>query len=100
MVGCPLDQFLNTDGLIGLRSQIALLGPDNPVLVECTARSDFNVPGQWIEWVDRYLSGPDGAEILAVGRDVTDRHGAEVKLEHVGHAVVEEAELARATWLW
>jgi diguanylate cyclase (GGDEF)-like protein/PAS domain S-box-containing protein len=80
VVGRPLDQFLNRDGLAGLKSQLAVLGPDHPVLVDGAARSDFSVPGQFIEWVDRYLMGPDGPEVLAVGRDVTDRHVAELNL--------------------
>ncbi len=80
VVGRPLDEFLNADGLAGLKSQLAVLGPDNPVVVDCIARSDFCVPGQYIEWVDRYLTGPDGVEVLAVGRDVTDRHLAELNL--------------------
>jgi diguanylate cyclase (GGDEF)-like protein/PAS domain S-box-containing protein len=80
VVGRSLDQFLNHDGVAGLRSQLALLGPDNPVLVDCVARSDFSVPGVWVEWVDRYVTGPEGAEVLAVGRDVTDRYIAELKL--------------------
>jgi diguanylate cyclase (GGDEF)-like protein/PAS domain S-box-containing protein len=33
-----------------------------------------------VEWVDQYLPGPDGAEVLAVGRDVTGRHIAELNL--------------------
>ena len=33
-----------------------------------------------MEWVDQYLPGPDGAEVLAVGRDVTGRHIAELNL--------------------
>ena len=80
VVGRALDQFLNEDGLVGLKSQLALLGPDNPVLVDCVARSDLSVPGQWVEWVDRYITGIDGAEVLAVGRDVTGRYIAELKL--------------------
>ena len=80
VIGRPLDQFLNEDGLIGLKSQLALLGPDNPVLVDCVARSDLSVPGQFVDWVDRYITGVDGAEILAVGRDVTGRYIAELKL--------------------
>jgi diguanylate cyclase (GGDEF)-like protein/PAS domain S-box-containing protein len=80
VVGRSLDQFLNDDGLAGLKSQLALLGPDDPVLLDCVARSDFSVPGLWVEWVDRYVSGPNGPEILAVGRDVTRRHLAESNL--------------------
>jgi diguanylate cyclase (GGDEF)-like protein/PAS domain S-box-containing protein len=33
-----------------------------------------------LEWVDRYLVGPDGPEVLSVGRDVTERHVAEHRL--------------------
>jgi diguanylate cyclase (GGDEF)-like protein/PAS domain S-box-containing protein len=80
VIGRPLDQFLNEDGLAGLKSQLALLGPDHSVLVDCIARSDFSVPGQWVEWVDRYLIGLDGAEVVAVGRDVTNRRIAELDL--------------------
>jgi diguanylate cyclase (GGDEF)-like protein/PAS domain S-box-containing protein len=80
VIGRPLDQFLSADGLAGLAAQLARLGPDNPVAADEAIREAPNSPGQWIEWVDRYLSGPDGAEILAVGRDVTIRHLAESKL--------------------
>ena len=33
-IGQPLDRFLSEDELVGLHSQLALLGPDNPVLVD------------------------------------------------------------------
>jgi diguanylate cyclase (GGDEF)-like protein/PAS domain S-box-containing protein len=80
VIGRTLNQFLSEDGLVGLKSQLALLGPDNPVAVDCVARAAVNDPGQWVEWVDRYLIGAEGAEILAVGRDVTRRHIAELDL--------------------
>ena len=48
----------------------------------CSTRSPVlsNAPGQWLEWADRYLTGADGAEVLSVGRDVTGRHDAELRL--------------------
>jgi diguanylate cyclase (GGDEF)-like protein len=79
-IGRPLDEFLSADELEGLYTQLALLGPDTPVLVDSVARAAPNAPGQWLEWVDRYLIGPDGPEVLSVGRDVTERHLAELKL--------------------
>ncbi len=79
-LGRPLDEFLSDDELAGLHSQLALLGPDNPILVDSVARAVPNAPGQWLEWVDRYLVSADGAEVLSVGRDVTARHIAELKL--------------------
>ena len=79
-LGRPLTEFLSDDELDGLHSQLALLGPDNPVLVDTVAREVHNAPGQWLEWADRYLNGADGPEVLSVGRDVTGRRDAEVKL--------------------
>ena len=79
-LGRPLDEFLSDDELDGLHSQLALLGPDNPILVDTVARAVDTGPGQWLEWADRYLIGPDGAEVLSVGRDVSGRRDAELKL--------------------
>ena len=79
-VGRGLEQFLSDDDLDGLKSQLALLGPENPIVVDSSARA---VPGggqQWLEWVDRYLVGPGGPEVLSVGRDVTARFTAERRL--------------------
>jgi diguanylate cyclase (GGDEF)-like protein/PAS domain S-box-containing protein len=79
-LGRPLEQFLSDDELAGLHAQLALLGPDNPTLLDSVARAVPNAPDQWLQWVDRYLTGPDGAEILSIGRDVTERHQIEIKL--------------------
>ncbi len=79
-IGRPLDEFLSEDELEGLHAQLALLGPDNPILVDKLARAVPDAPGQWLQWVDRYLDGPDGPEILSIGRDVTERHEAERRL--------------------
>jgi diguanylate cyclase (GGDEF)-like protein/PAS domain S-box-containing protein len=80
LVGRTLDEFLSPDGAEGLRTQLARLGPDNLVVADETIREAPNAPGKWVEWVDRYLPGPNGVEILAVGRDVTARYIAESKL--------------------
>lgn len=79
-LGRRLQEFLSDDEMEGLHSQLALLGPDNPILVDTVARSVDNAPGQWLEWADRYLIGADGAEVLSVGRDVSGRRDAELKL--------------------
>ncbi len=80
MVGRKLDEFLSKDGLEGLHAQLGKLGPDNPLVADVVIREAPNAPGQWVEWVDRYLPGADGAQVLAVGRDVTACYIAESKL--------------------
>jgi diguanylate cyclase (GGDEF)-like protein/PAS domain S-box-containing protein len=80
VIGHKLEDFLSDDGKVGLATQLARLGPDNPILADPIAREAPNAPGRWVEWVDRYLPGSDGAEVLAVGRDVTARHIAELRL--------------------
>jgi diguanylate cyclase (GGDEF)-like protein/PAS domain S-box-containing protein len=80
-IGRPLDDLLTEAELTGLRSQLALLGPDNPRIADDTPREAPNAPGEWVEWVDQYLPGNGhGPEVLAVGRDVSGRHTAELNL--------------------
>jgi diguanylate cyclase (GGDEF)-like protein/PAS domain S-box-containing protein len=79
-VGRHLDEFLSADEMDGLRQQLALLGPEHPVLIDTVPRAVPNAPHQWLEWVDRYLPSDDGDEVLSVGRDVTARHLAELQL--------------------
>jgi diguanylate cyclase (GGDEF)-like protein/PAS domain S-box-containing protein len=80
LVGRTLDEFLSEDGKEGLKAQLARLGPDNLLSADETIRQAPGLPGQWVEWFDRFLPGPEGDEVLAVGRDVTARHLAETRL--------------------
>jgi diguanylate cyclase (GGDEF)-like protein/PAS domain S-box-containing protein len=59
---------------------LAVLGPDNPVVTDGVPRAVRGERDRWLVWVDRYLPSSDGAEVLSVGRDVTDRHLAELRL--------------------
>ncbi|MEQ1873610.1 MAG: diguanylate cyclase [Ilumatobacteraceae bacterium] len=79
-IGCVLDDFLSEDEKVGLRSQLALLGPDNPILVDSVARATPGPDRKWLEWMDRYLENAGGAEVLSIGRDVTRRRDAELSL--------------------
>jgi len=80
VLGHPLEELLSPGELVGMWSQLALLGPDSPVLVDTEARPAPDADGHWIEWVDQYVVGENGPEVLAVGRDVTARHNAELNL--------------------
>ena len=57
--------------------ELALLGPDNPLIVDAVARQLPNAPGQWLEWAD-LSRWPRRAGVLSVGRDVTGRRNAEL----------------------
>jgi diguanylate cyclase (GGDEF)-like protein len=61
----------------GLVQQLARLGPETPFLKDHMTRTGA---GRWTEWTDLFLPGPDGAHVLAVGRDVTERRDAELRL--------------------
>lgn len=77
VVGHRLDTWLTPSEREGMVRQLGRLGPDTPILQDhmTQTRSD-----RWIEWTDRYLPGPDGARVLAVGRDVTERREAQLRL--------------------
>ena len=78
VIGRPLDSLLTPTEREGLVRQLARLGPDRPLLEGHLTRVG---PDRWTEWTDRYLPGPDGPHVLAVGRDVTERREAELRLE-------------------
>ena len=80
VIGRTMDELLSPDALGDLHVQIGRLTPENPVATDDRARPAPNSPGRWVEWVDQLLPTADGAEVLGVGRDVTERHIAEVKL--------------------
>lgn len=79
-IGRVLDDFMSEDEAVGMRSQLELLGPDNPILVDTAARATPGPDRKWLEWMDRYLDSADGSEVLSIGRDVTRRRNAEVHL--------------------
>jgi diguanylate cyclase (GGDEF)-like protein/PAS domain S-box-containing protein len=77
MVGQRLDDILTEPELEGMRAQLDKIGPDNLVVIDDEPRPAPNAPGRWVAWADKYLPGDNGGDILAVGRDVTDRYLAE-----------------------
>ena len=79
-IGTSLDGYLSPDELDGLRSQLARLGPERPMLVDVAPREKPGEVDRWIEWADRYLDCDDEPEVLSIGRDVTARYLAEVRL--------------------
>ena len=79
-VGRRLDDFLSDDELVGLTRQLDLLGPSTPILDDEVERAADGTSERWFQWIDRYIPDGDSAEILSIGRDVTDRHHAEAAL--------------------
>jgi diguanylate cyclase (GGDEF)-like protein/PAS domain S-box-containing protein len=80
VIGRCLDDFLSDDELDGLHTQLQLIGPDRPVIVDSEARVDSAEEQHWLEWVDHYVVTEHGPEIVSIGRDVTDRHLAQQAL--------------------
>jgi diguanylate cyclase (GGDEF)-like protein/PAS domain S-box-containing protein len=78
LIGRPLDTLLTPTEREGMARQLARLGPETPLLHGHLSRAEGD---RWTEWTDRYLPGPDGPHVLAVGRDVTERREAELRLE-------------------
>ena len=72
VIGHTLDEFLSAAESAGLHSQLTRLSCNDPLVVDDVPRPAPNAPGQWVEWVDRYLPGTDGDEVLAVGRDAAN----------------------------
>ena len=56
-IGFPLDQFLSVDELVGLKEQLALLGPDTPILVDTVARESTRAPASG--WNGSIAISPD-----------------------------------------
>jgi diguanylate cyclase (GGDEF)-like protein/PAS domain S-box-containing protein len=76
-VGRPLYTLLTPPEREGLAAQLARLGAETPFLKDHMTRTGAD---RWTEWTDLYLPGPDGPHVLAVGRDVTERRDAELRL--------------------
>jgi diguanylate cyclase (GGDEF)-like protein/PAS domain S-box-containing protein len=76
-IGRPLDTLLTPGERDGLVRQLARLGPETDFLQDHITRTGAD---RWTEWTDRYLPGPEGPHVLAVGRDVTERRDAELRL--------------------
>ncbi|QTE28721.1 sensor domain-containing diguanylate cyclase [Pengzhenrongella sicca] len=76
LVGRTMDTVLTTIELDSLVRQVARMAPEAPLLTNNVELSG----DRWIEWTDLYLPRPGGAEVLAVGRDVTDRREVEQRL--------------------
>ncbi|WP_165372732.1 sensor domain-containing diguanylate cyclase [Pengzhenrongella frigida] len=77
LIGRPLDTMLTPSEKEGMVRQLSRLGPDTPLL---HGHLTLVGPDGWTEWTDRYLPGPDGPHVLAVGRDVSERRRAELRL--------------------
>lgn len=80
VIGRNLVDFLTPSEVESVREHLALLNSDNRIIHNgAHAANDVN---RWVDWVDLFIPGTDGNddEVLAVGRDATERHLAEMRL--------------------
>lgn len=80
LVGRSLEVILSPAELEGLTSQLSRLSAEVTYLTDVMPRPAPEAPERWLAWADTYLAHPDGDEILAVGRDVTEHYLAELEL--------------------
>ncbi len=93
-VGRTLDDILTPAERNGVRSQLAVLGPDNPFVAADVLCPSPDGTDRWVECVDRYLIDEDDAVVVSVDRDVTARHITESKLaesENRFHELADES---------
>ena len=76
LIGRTMPEVLSAAEVDGLLRQVARLSVTTPLLSNNVLRAE----DRWIEWTDLYLPRSGGAQVLAVGRDVTERQAAEVRL--------------------
>src|SRR6056297_2575101 len=72
LIGRDISVALGPETTEELRAHLAQLGPERPLVRETT---QLSLPGQdprWIEWVEQWIPADGQAEVLSVGRDVTD----------------------------
>jgi len=81
LIGRNLDELLNPIEKQALDAQLSLLGPGTPILRNPKPVPAPDLPDHWVRWVDHYLEGELGPEVLAVGRDATDEYLATQQLE-------------------
>ncbi len=80
-IGRCLDDLLSDSELVGLRNHLQRAASGQGCEVNKTSRTADGHVGRWLEWVDQYVTTAQGLEVLSVGRDVTDRHLAELHLQ-------------------
>lgn len=79
LVGRPLSDVLSAGDFQAVRAHLARLSPELPVLREVNPLRRDGAPTRWIEWVERWHPGRgDGAEVLSVGRDITEAYRREL----------------------
>ncbi|WP_372593407.1 diguanylate cyclase [Actinotalea sp.] len=76
-VGRAMDEVLTATEQESLRRQIDRIGPHAPLLHDnlTPTRGDG-----WTEWTDHFLDSGGVHQVVAIGRDVTERRNAELRL--------------------
>ncbi|MGQ0434471.1 MAG: diguanylate cyclase [Microthrixaceae bacterium] len=78
LLGRRLDDVLTAPEIEGLRLQLERLESHRLLLADPDPLPASDDPSRWVAWRDQLVA--DGREVLAIGRDVTERHRAEQEL--------------------
>jgi len=81
LIGRSLDELLTPFEKDALDAQLSLLGPGTPIVRNSEPVPAPETPDRWVRWVDHYVEGALGPEVLAVGRDATEAYLARQQLE-------------------
>jgi len=81
LIGSNLNDLMTPVERDALDAQLRLLGAGTPIIRNTKPIPAPDIPDRWVRWVDHYLMGEQGPEVIAVGRDATDEYLATQQLE-------------------
>jgi PAS domain S-box-containing protein len=95
LVGQRFLATLDAEQWEALAAQLAVLGPQQPVLETELQLADANGVPRWIQWINRLVLDAEGRPVgfQAVGRDITARHQFEESLQKALDHAMELNEL-------
>jgi PAS domain S-box-containing protein len=80
LIGRQLSEVLPGPDIARIRKHLSQLDHDHREVTMVGALETDGAETRWIEWIERWVPGRDGPEVLSVGRDITERHRDQQRL--------------------